>query len=67
MEIFDNFHEDSNIMKWKKVMTANKKTTQQNGWFFPAERVGFEPTVPRGTHALQARALGRTMLPLHIQ
>ena len=29
-----------------------------------AERVGFEPTVPFGTRALQARALGRTMLPL---
>ena len=27
--------------------------------------MGFEPTVPEGTHALQARALGRTMLPLH--
>ncbi len=30
-----------------------------------AERVGFEPTVPYGTRALQARALGRTMQPLH--
>ena len=35
------------------------------GVFYPAERVGFEPTVPCGTRALQARALGRTMLPLH--
>ena len=29
-----------------------------------AERVGFEPTVPCGTLALQASALGRTMQPL---
>ena len=29
-----------------------------------AERVGFEPTVPFGTRALQARALGQTTLPL---
>ena len=32
-----------------------------------AERVGFEPTVPCGTRALQARALGQTTLPLHIK
>ena len=32
-----------------------------------AERVGFEPTVPRGTRALQARAFGRTMLPLQVR
>jgi hypothetical protein len=32
-----------------------------------AERVGFEPTVPCGTRALQARALGRTMQPLHFR
>ena len=30
-----------------------------------AERVGFEPTVPYGTRALQARAFGQTTLPLH--
>ena len=29
-----------------------------------AERVGFEPTVPYGTRALQARALSQTMRPL---
>ena len=32
-----------------------------------AERVGFEPTIPFGIRALQARALGRTMQPLHNQ
>ena len=30
-----------------------------------AERVGFEPTVPYGTRALQARAISRTTRPLH--
>ena len=30
-----------------------------------AERVGFEPTEPKGSRALQARAVGRTMQPLH--
>jgi hypothetical protein len=30
-----------------------------------AERMGFEPMEPFGSRALQARALGRTMLPLH--
>jgi hypothetical protein len=30
-----------------------------------AERVGFEPTEPCGSRALQARALGRTTQPLH--
>jgi hypothetical protein len=30
-----------------------------------AERVGFEPTLPYGKRALQARALGQTMRPLH--
>ena len=29
-----------------------------------AERVGFEPTLPCGKHALQACALGRTTQPL---
>ncbi len=29
-----------------------------------AERVGFEPTEPEGSRALQARAFGRTMQPL---
>ncbi len=29
-----------------------------------AERVGFEPTEPCGSRALQARALGQTMQPL---
>ena len=29
-----------------------------------AEREGFEPSEPFGSRALQARALGRTMLPL---
>ena len=32
----------------------------------PAERVGFEPTEPCGSRALQARALGQTMRPLQI-
>ena len=32
--------------------------------FDPAERVGFEPTLPYGKRALQARALGQTMRPL---
>ncbi len=31
-----------------------------------AERAGFEPAVPFGTHALQACALGRTTLPLRV-
>ncbi len=31
-----------------------------------AERAGFEPAVPFGTRALQARALGRTTLPLQL-
>jgi hypothetical protein len=31
-----------------------------------AERVGFEPTLPCGKHALQACALGRTTLPLRM-
>ena len=42
-------------------MINNKKTSCK---VFQAERVGFEPTVPCGTRALQARALGRTTLPL---
>ena len=29
-----------------------------------AERMGFEPMEPFGSRALQARALGQTMLPL---
>ncbi len=32
---------------------------------FLAERMGFEPMEPFGSRALQARALDRTMLPLH--
>jgi hypothetical protein len=32
-----------------------------------AERVGFEPTEPFGSRALQARALGQTTQPLHDQ
>ena len=32
--------------------------------FLVAERAGFEPAVPCGTRALQARALGRTTQPL---
>ncbi len=32
-----------------------------------AERVGFEPTEPFGSRALQARALGQTTLPLRHQ
>jgi len=32
-----------------------------------AERVGFEPTIPCGIRALQARALGRTTQPLQNQ
>ena len=31
-----------------------------------AERVGFEPTVPFGTRALQARALDQTTQPLQV-
>jgi hypothetical protein len=31
-----------------------------------AERVGFEPTEPFGSRALQARALGQTTLPLRL-
>jgi hypothetical protein len=31
---------------------------------FSAERVGFEPTEPCGSRALQARALGQTTQPL---
>ena len=31
-----------------------------------AERVGFEPTLPCGKHALQACALGQTTLPLRV-
>lgn len=31
-----------------------------------AERAGFEPAIPFGTHALQACALGRTMRPLRL-
>ncbi len=31
---------------------------------YQAERVGFEPTIPKGIRALQARALDRTMRPL---
>ena len=31
-----------------------------------AERVGFEPTIPFGIRALQARALDQTMRPLRI-
>ncbi len=31
-----------------------------------AERVGFEPTEPLGSRALQARALGQTTQPLHL-
>ena len=30
-----------------------------------AEREGFEPSLPFGKRALQARALDRTMRPLH--
>ena len=41
---------------------------QQQYWHIPhkksAERVGFEPTEPYGSRALQARALGQTMRPL---
>jgi hypothetical protein len=44
----------------------NQKTTRSKRVVFSAERVGFEPTVPYGTRALQARALGRTMLSLHL-
>ncbi len=31
-----------------------------------AERVGFEPTEPYGSRALQARALNQTSLPLRV-
>ena len=40
------------------------KIKKTSGKAFQAERVGFEPTVPCGTRALQARALGQTTLPL---
>ncbi len=30
-----------------------------------AERKGFEPLIPFGIRAFQARALGQTTLPLH--
>ena len=42
-------------------MVTNKKDPIQG---LQAERVGFEPTIPFGIRALQARALGRTMQPL---
>ncbi len=32
--------------------------------FFQAERKGFEPSIPCGIRAFQARALGQTTLPL---
>ena len=32
-----------------------------------AERVGFEPTVPRGTHAFQACLIGQTLAPLLVE
>ena len=38
--------------------------TQPVGVYRLAERVGFEPTEPCGSRALQARALDRTMRPL---
>jgi hypothetical protein len=38
---------------------------QSGGDLDVAERVGFEPTIPKGIRALQARALGQTMRPLH--
>ncbi len=31
-----------------------------------AERKGFEPLIPFGIRAFQARALGQTTLPLHL-
>jgi hypothetical protein len=34
---------------------------------FMAERAGFEPALPYGKRALQARALGQTTLPLRIK
>ena len=37
------------------------------GWppiFYLAERKGFEPLIPFGIRAFQARALGQTTLPL---
>ena len=33
---------------------------------FQAERKGFEPLIPFGIRAFQARALGQTTLPLHL-
>lgn len=33
--------------------------------FSVAERKGFEPLIPFGIRAFQARALGQTTLPLH--
>ena len=42
------------------------KKAQRTLGGFKAEGVGFEPTIPCGIRALQARALGRTMRPLHV-
>ena len=37
---------------------------RNDGGKMMAERQGFEPWIPEGIRALQARALGRTMRPL---
>ena len=44
--------------------SAQRQTTPQSRCQ-QAERVGFEPTEPCGSRALQARALGQTTQPLH--
>ena len=50
--------------KWGTGVKEEAGTWGDASSFSKAEREGFEPSIPEGIRALQARALGQTMRPL---